>query len=84
MTGVTIGRGAVVAAGSVVTKDIAPYDIVGGTPAAKIGERFDAKDRERHDAMLREPPRKFGKHTSQRDAWLGTVQAGEPGREVDR
>lgn len=31
--GVTIGEGAVVAAGSVVTKDVAPYTIVGGNPA---------------------------------------------------
>jgi putative colanic acid biosynthesis acetyltransferase WcaF len=37
--GVHIGRGAVVATGAVVTKDVAPYDIVGGVPAKKIGER---------------------------------------------
>jgi maltose O-acetyltransferase len=37
--GVTIGRGAVVAAGGVVTKDVAPYTIVGGNPAKPIGER---------------------------------------------
>ena len=37
--GVTIGEGAVVAAGAVVTKDVAPYTIVGGVPAKKIGER---------------------------------------------
>jgi acetyltransferase-like isoleucine patch superfamily enzyme len=39
MGGVHIGRGAVVATGSVVTKDIPPYTIVGGVPAKKIGER---------------------------------------------
>jgi acetyltransferase-like isoleucine patch superfamily enzyme len=39
LPGVTIGRGAVVAAGSVVTKDVAPYTIVGGVPAKKIGDR---------------------------------------------
>lgn len=39
LPGVTIGEGAVVAAGAVVTKSIAPYDIVGGVPAKKIGER---------------------------------------------
>lgn len=37
--GVSIGDGAVVAAGSIVTKDVAPYTIVGGIPATKIGER---------------------------------------------
>ncbi len=36
---VRIGRGAVVAAGAVVTKDIPPYVIVGGVPAKAIGRR---------------------------------------------
>lgn len=39
LPGVTIGEGAVVAAGSVVTKDVLPYSLVGGIPAKKIGER---------------------------------------------
>ena len=37
MKGVTIGKGAVVAARSVVTKDVAPYNIVGGSPARFVG-----------------------------------------------
>lgn len=37
--GVNIGEGAVVAAGSVVTKDVAPFTIVGGVPAKFIKER---------------------------------------------
>jgi len=36
---VTIGKGAVVSAGAVVTKDVADYDIVAGIPAKKIGTR---------------------------------------------
>lgn len=40
MAGVTIGNGAVVAANSVVTKDVEPYSIVGGVPAKKIKDRF--------------------------------------------
>jgi carbonic anhydrase/acetyltransferase-like protein (isoleucine patch superfamily) len=39
LPGVTIGEGAVVAAGALVTKDVEPYAIVGGVPARKIGER---------------------------------------------
>lgn len=39
LPGVTIGEGAVVAAGAVVARDVAPYDVVGGVPAKKIGER---------------------------------------------
>ena len=40
LPGVTIGDGAVVAAHSVVTKDVAPYTIVGGNPARAIRRRF--------------------------------------------
>lgn len=36
---VTIGEGAVVAAGAVVTKDVEPFTLVGGIPAKKIGDR---------------------------------------------
>ena len=40
MSGVRIGSGSVIAAGSVVVKDIAPYTIVGGNPAVYIKDRF--------------------------------------------
>lgn len=41
MPGVTIGEGAVVASGAVVTKDVPAYAIVGGNPAKIIKHRFD-------------------------------------------
>ena len=57
MAGVRIGRGSVVAAGAVVTKDIEPYSIVAGVPAKKIKDRFDTEEeRRRHDEMLDQPP----------------------------
>lgn len=40
MPGVHIGEGAVIAANSVVVKDVAPYTIVGGNPAKPINTRF--------------------------------------------
>jgi maltose O-acetyltransferase len=39
LPGVTVGRGAVVAAGSVVTKDVAPMTVVAGVPAKPVGVR---------------------------------------------
>ena len=39
--GIRIGTGSVIAAGSVVTKNVAPYTVVGGNPARVIRRRFD-------------------------------------------
>lgn len=41
LPGINIGEGAVIAAGSIVTRDVAPYAVVGGNPAKEIKKRFD-------------------------------------------
>lgn len=51
-TGVTVHRGAIVAAGSVVTHDVPAYAIVGGNPARVIGRRFTDEEIVRHEVEL--------------------------------
>jgi virginiamycin A acetyltransferase len=43
MPGVTIGDGAIIASNATVTKNVAPYTIVGGNPAKEIKKRFSKK-----------------------------------------
>ena len=44
MNGVTIGDGSVIASGCIVTKDVAPYSIVGGVPGKEIRKRFSDEE----------------------------------------
>lgn len=44
LPGVVIGDGAIIGAGSVVTKNVRPYEVVGGNPARHIRMRFDDAD----------------------------------------
>ena len=51
--GVTIGRGSIIAAGSVVTKDIPQYTVYGGVPAKFIKNRFPSvNQRAEHERLL--------------------------------
>ena len=52
LSGVRIGKGAVVAAGAVVVKDIEPYTVVAGVPATVVKRRFTAEEITRHEAIL--------------------------------
>ena len=52
MHGVEIGEGAIIAAGSVVCKNVPPYTIVGGTPAIPIASRFQPDEKVTHISEL--------------------------------
>lgn len=52
LRGVRVGKGSVIAAGSVVTKDVEPYCIYGGVPAKKIRQRFTNEQIEEHERTL--------------------------------
>lgn len=51
LSGVHIGDGAVVGAGTVVSRDVSPYEIVAGAPQQSLGYRFNAKERELLQAL---------------------------------
>ena len=55
IAGVEIGDGAIIAAGALVHRDVAPFTIVGGVPAQAIRDRFGPDERARHEAMLARP-----------------------------
>ncbi|MDX6350693.1 MAG: virginiamycin acetyltransferase [Streptomyces sp.] len=52
LSGLSIGRGAVVAAGAVVTSDVDPYVVVAGNPARPVGQRFDDEAITAHELLL--------------------------------
>ncbi len=56
LSGVTVGRGAIIAAGSVVTKDVIPYSIIGGNPAKIIKMRWTPEQIAQHEKLLFLPP----------------------------
>lgn len=52
LSGVTVGRGSIVAAGAVVSKDVPPYSIVGGVPAKFIKFKWNIDQILEHEAKL--------------------------------
>lgn len=51
--GIKIGNGAIIAAYSVVTKDVPAYSIYGGNPAKFISKRFEENEANIHEEMLK-------------------------------
>jgi acetyltransferase-like isoleucine patch superfamily enzyme len=52
ISGVTLGRGSIIAAGAVVTHDVPRYSIVGGSPAKIIRWRFSKEELSEHERIL--------------------------------
>ena len=53
LKGVTVGTGSIVGAGSLVTKSVPSYSIVGGVPAKVIGSRFTEEELAKHKELIR-------------------------------
>lgn len=61
MPGVTVGRGAIIASGALVTKDVPPYALVVGSPAKIVKKKFELEDILKHEEKLYKPEERFTK-----------------------
>ena len=61
LSGVTIGRGSVIAAGAVVNKSCPPYSIIGGIPAKVLKYRFSVEDALEHERILYPKEKRYSK-----------------------
>ena len=66
LKGVTVGRGAVVAAGALVIKDVPPYAIVGGVPAKVLKYRWDIPTTLEHERRLYGEEQRFSEEDLKR------------------
>ncbi|MBR2631597.1 MAG: acyltransferase [Bacteroidaceae bacterium] len=61
MSGVTLGRGCIVAAGAIVTKSVPPYALVAGFPAQIIAKNFFLDDILKHEQVLYPPSERLSR-----------------------
>lgn len=52
LSGISVGRGAIIAAGSVVTRDVPAYAVMAGNPARAVGQRFTPEQIQEHERLF--------------------------------